>query len=251
MARNIRLFASKDEINALLTSQLQTRERELAERHARESSLMAREALLNERQRLMSEIHDGIGGELVALMHANRHASMPGHELEAALQSVMDELRFVVHSLDPASSTVGAALGTFRGRIEPRLSAAGIKLRWVNRLPEDDSGFGPAAVLQVCRVLQQAVSNALQHAQTASLEIAVESVTDAAGRQLSMRIRDEGHGIPADARQGHGLASMRRRAEQLGGQLRVDSGPGGTTLTLRVPWPQPGVPATEPAAAVS
>lgn len=233
IARGIRMFASMDEINAMLQQKLSIRERELAERHRREAELLRRETLLGERERLMGEIHDGIGGQLVALMHANREASMPPAALTQALQTVLDELRFIVHSLQTENSTIGAALGMFRRRIEPRLDAAGVKLRWLNRLPEDDTGFGPAAVLSVCRVLQEAVSNALQHARSREIEIRVERLD----QQLLLQVRDFGSGLSRGTGPGHGLASMQRRAMQLGGQLQIESDDSGTTVRLMVPWP--------------
>jgi len=79
--------------------------------------------------------------------------------------------------------------------------------------------------------------NAFRHAQGQSIEVEV----DYASWELRLRIRDDGRGIDPDiivaGRPGHiGLASMRERAERVGGQLAIISGPGaGTEIELRVP----------------
>ena len=70
-------------------------------------------------------------------------------------------------------SSTGTALATFRARIEPRLSAAGIELRWSNALPDDLDGLGPREVLQIFRIVQEAVTNVRRHAGASNLWLTV------------------------------------------------------------------------------
>jgi signal transduction histidine kinase len=66
-------------------------------------------------------------------------------------------------------------------------------------------------------------------------------------RRLSLRVADNGTGfIPDSVSDGHGLLSMRRRAEKLGGHLQIDSASDGTIVTLRVPSQETGAVATGP-----
>lgn len=238
LARNVRLFASIHEINTLLRERLSAREAELAEQHAREAELIRRETLVDERSRLMSDIHDGIGGQLVSLIHANRRDALTPAQWNQALTAVLDELRFIIDSLDAMGASLSTALANFRRRIEPRLAAAGIQLRWRNELPADGDGYGAREVLQVCRIVQEAISNVIQHAHASEIRLSVWC--DAATRQLCLDLVDNGRPDPNASRgSGRGLQSMETRAQRLGGQLRTLATPEGFRVELRAPWIAP------------
>ena len=116
IARNIRLFRSMNDFNDLLAGQLSEREGELAVQYARQEELARRETLVGERQRLMRDMHDGIGGQLMGLLFASRRHAIPQAELTESLQLVIDELRLIIDSLDTVGETLGTALATFRAR---------------------------------------------------------------------------------------------------------------------------------------
>lgn len=235
LSRNVRLFRSVNEINAMLKDRLAAREAELAAQHARQEELLRRETLVDERRRLMGEMHDGVGGQLVSLMHANRHRALTHDELDEALTGVTDELRLVIDSLDTVGSSVSTALANYRRRIEPRLKSAGIELTWQNSLDDDIAGFGPREVLHVCRIVQEAVTNALKHAHPSRIELSLGR-TGTSG-DLEIIVRDNGRGFDVESAggNGHGQRSMRERAVALNGTISIDSAAEGTVIVLRVP----------------
>ncbi len=232
IARNIRLFRSMNEFNALLSGQLQAREAELAENYARQGELLRRETLVSERQRLMRDMHDGIGGQLMGLLFASRRQPIPQAELTESLQLVIDELRLIIDSLDTVGETLGTALATFRARIEPKLSAAGMELRWSNNLPETVDGLGAREVLQIFRIVQEAVTNVIKHAHSETIDIDIG--TDDAGA-ITIAIADAGTGIGTAQGGGHGMENMQARAAAIGGSIQVNSSEQGSTVTLIVP----------------
>ena len=95
----------------------------------------------------------------------------------------------------------------------------------------------PVALDEIYCIGREAMVNAFRHAKGRSIEVEV----DYAPWELRLRIRDDGRGIDPNilqsGRPGHiGLAAMRERAERIGGQLDIISGPGaGTEIELRVP----------------
>jgi signal transduction histidine kinase len=89
-------------------------------------------------------------------------------------------------------------------------------------------------------IVQEAVTNAGRHSGAENVWVEV----NAADRALEVRVRDDGSGFGAEkplgaTEPGHiGLASMRERAELMGGELEIDTGPRGSTVIARVPVPE-------------
>ncbi len=236
-ARNIRLFRSINEINAMLSGQLKEREAELADQYAKQEELARRETLVNERQRLMRDMHDGVGGQLMSLLFAARQKALQPDELAQGLQVAIDELRLIIDSLDTVGESLGAALASFRGRIEPRLNAAGIAIEWSNTLPDDLPELPPQTILQIFRIVQEAITNAIKHSGTKAIGVTVGQAEGEA-KPLRIVISDRGTGFdPSVAGGGRGVENMTARAASIGGTLELASGESGTTVTLTVPFP--------------
>ena len=91
----------------------------------------------------------------------------------------------------------------------------------------------PDVETAIYRSAQEALRNALKHADAQTVAIAVAEIED----EVGVRVRDDGQGYDANAlTSGFGLVSIRERVELLDGRLRVTSAPGeGTTLEARVP----------------
>ncbi|MDM0078860.1 hypothetical protein QTH90_30950 [Variovorax sp. J2P1-59] len=209
------------------------------ERFVRDREQAAREqqaAIVEERARLLTDMHDGLGAQLTtALRLAQKRDGDPQvlvHNIEDALQ----DLRFIVDSLDLAGNDLLALLGNLRERLTPRLAALEIQLHWkVEPLPSLD-GLTPQGALAVLRVVQEALNNAVRHACASAITITAAP----AGRHVLIEVADNGSGlaagVPGATVAGRGLAGMRRRADRLGGTLSVGPGiEGGTRISLRLP----------------
>jgi signal transduction histidine kinase len=95
-------------------------------------------------------------------------------------------------------------------------------------------GLPPSLVLQVVRIPQEAMNNALEHAQAGNIWVSVSCTHEG---PLEVQVTDDGVGIDSARAHGTGLDSMQRRAQALGGECtitRYEPGPG-TKVTLRVP----------------
>lgn len=192
-----------------------------------------REALLlEERARIMRDMHDGIGGQLLGLVMRARANRLTGPALVHGLEESLDDLRLMVGSLEQSDGSLATALGAYRARIEPRCEAAGATLVWRIEDVGETPGFGPDRTLQVYRILQEACTNALKHGHPDRIAVTLRRGPDGG---VLLSLEDNGPGFdPAAAPAGRGLANMRHRAARIGAELLIESGPGGTRIVLEM-----------------
>lgn len=235
--------------NDILESRLDQQQKQLQTLFQREKAVERERVLNDERQRLMRDMHDGIGGHLVSLMVQARSGGAKPDALARSLQRVLDDLRLIVDSLDTAGDSLGFALGAFRNRLEPKLKEAGVRLNW-DITPEAAAvELPPDTVLQVLRIVQEVFSNALQHS---GADVITLSLTEAeVGGALRLMVEDNGRGFAeSQIVAGKGLTSMRQRAARIRASLVVEpSTRGGTSVTLSLPRPElvrfPGLEAAD------
>lgn len=231
---------AKDQLGERLReqgSQLQSQHEQLRESERQQ-------ALLLERQRLMQEMHDGLGSSLLSAMVAVEQGRMQQHQVVEVLRECVDDLRLVIDSLEPVGHDLVSLLATMRYRLGKRLQAGGLTLDWdVQDLPPL-AWLEPPDALHVLRLLQEALNNVLKHARATRVRIATRHL----GGKVEIRVEDDGEGFDlATVQKGRGLRSQLKRAQRLGGSVLVDTQPGhGTRLTLRLPVERPAAP--EPAA---
>jgi signal transduction histidine kinase len=213
--------------------------------------VLARE---EERRRLRGDLHDGFGPTLLgsALQLDAARRLVDDRDPIAALiaqvagdlRSCRADLRTLVEGLRPASLDDGLPRAV---RQEVARTAAGQVA--VEVLCPADLGPLPAAVeVAALRIVGEAVANVVRHSGAGNCRVELSSARD-----LEVLVVDDGSGTavasgPAEGRAGGvGLASLRQRAEELGGTFQVTSTPAGTTLRARLPLPGPaGTSARDP-----
>lgn len=213
--------------------------RELGRTHAAlaaTSGLLAESGRLGERLRIARELHDAAGHHLAALTLnlelASRLASEPvARPVEEALgvtRLLFAEVREVVGELRGAAGLdLETALETLvEGIEEPRIQldlAPGLVVE-------------PRAAHVLFRAAQEGVTNALRHAAATTVVLSLAREREG----LRFTVRDDGRGA-ATWQPGNGLAGMRERLAELGGELVVTTSPGhGFTLTAWLPEPGAG-----------
>lgn len=187
--------------------------------------------LLEERSRIMRDMHDGIGGQLLGLILQAR-ARMPSDEpLVSGLEQSLDDLRLVVDSLEQGEGSLTGAMGAFRARIEPRCAAAGVDLDWRIEDVGATPNIGPDKTLQIYRVLLEACTNALKHGQPKRIAVVLRRE----GENIVIALADDGRGFSTEAAStGRGLANMRTRAQRIGAVLAIASDTNGTRISLKL-----------------
>jgi signal transduction histidine kinase len=231
--RFARSLTDAEQFKARLEQRVEDKRAELASQAAQVLALTRHQALADERQRLMADIHDGMGAQLISTLSLVERGNVSPQDLAAALRECIDDLRLAIDSLEPSEQDLLPVLGALRHRLEPRLAAQGISLHWQVADVPKLACLTPQNVLQILRILQEALTNVLKHA--GADRISVETGVEPAAGRVYIRVRDNGRGFAARRPEGHGLANMLRRAKAIGGDLRVSASAPGTTLELLLP----------------
>lgn len=221
-------------LNVELEARVREKASALERSYAELRAVSAAEALAAERERIMRDMHDGVGSQLIAARQLAGQGTLGAGELAALLDECIDDLRLMIDSLEPTDGDLVTVLGNLRYRLTERLARQGLTMRWeVADLPP--TGLVPRDILQVLRIVQEAVANVLKHAGAA--EVVVSAGLSADGVRIMLSIRDNGRGFPTEAppRGGRGLGNMRQRAAAVGGELRMEGGPSGSIVTLILP----------------
>ncbi len=229
---------------------------------ARQAQEAERRARLREKEAMLQDLHDGLGGLATNIrMLAAVGQRAPAHAAPQTLGTIaeladesLSEIRSFMYSLDESEAdwpALAADLRAFgRKLVEPHGPVFDFEAELAPGAPPPDSLLR----LNLARICKEALHNAVKHARAAHIGVQLQVQPD----RLCLRVHDDGVGLPpalreagAAAGRSRGLANLRRRAAQLGGTLHFDAGPG-TTLRLELPLPvkspAPGI-APDPLAA--
>ncbi len=236
LRRFVAALRDQETLSASLETRVRERESELEANYARLREVEGAHLLAEERARIMRDMHDGVGGVLVSTLAMVEMGQTGREGIQEALRDAIHDLRLMIDSLDPTEGDLLAVLGMFRARLEPRLISAGLRFEWrvqdVPALPD----LGPRQVLQILRILQEAVQNVLKHAQARTVFVATGTThSQTIGKSLYIEIRDDGQGFSNTTNSGRGLANMRDRARAIGGECEVRSDSTGTSVRLHIP----------------
>ena len=206
---------------------------------ARERLVVAGE---EERRRIRRNLHDELAPTLAAAgLTAATAADLLGRDDESAAQvlqrlqrglsAAVSDVRRLVDELRPVLLDEHGLVGAIHERAEALRSEVGIAVEVAAPLPDL-----PAAVeVAAYRIYQEALMNVLKHSSATTVAVRLGVV----GGELHMELTDDGIGVmPGTTRRdaGVGLASMRERAEELGGSCVVAGAPnGGTRVAVRLP----------------
>jgi two-component system NarL family sensor kinase len=203
---------------------------------SREQLVTARE---EERSRLSRELHDNVGPTLAGIrlqLEAARNAlpaDFTGAELMdravTGIQGALATLRRVVHDLRPPELD---ALGLSGALKELAIFLSGPTLRVDTTLPVDVSALSKSVEVAAYRIVAEALTNVVRHAQATRAEITLSL----AANQLVVVVSDDGIGVQPDT-DGHGMGMrfMAQRAREIAGTFTYESTATGTAIRAELP----------------
>ncbi|MEP3279030.1 MAG: ATP-binding protein [Stappiaceae bacterium] len=232
-----RLVLSMNRVDTLvgtLEDRIEEKETELRQTYEQRQLLERRQALNEERQRIMKDVHDGLGGQLISIIAMATNEESERGKIEGSARAALEDLRTMINSLGVEDDITGV-LGTFRERTEQQLSSQDIELDWQMIDIPPIEGLTPSAALNILRIMQEATTNAAKHSGASRITIRF-SLTPHPDQMLKIEIEDNGGGLNnAEAGGGQGLKNMSERAKSIRGVLKVSSSPTGTCVCLAIP----------------
>ena len=249
--RFVRSLNAVESANRTLEARVKQREEEVAQSYQRIAVLQREQAATDERQRIMRDLHDGLGSQLFTSLSKAERGGMHSADMADSLRGAIDQMRVAIEALASEEQDVQAAFGNFRFRWDARLREAGLAPHWDITIPEaapDGSPpLAPHDTLQLLHIIQEALTNVLKHAQATQVTVRVAlGETD-----LTVEVEDNGQAAatpaPAGSEEGHppsggrGRLNMRNRAQRLGGQVQWQSSAQGTRVHLWAPRRAPGL----------
>lgn len=230
MMRQFQLAMRSDEqYRRSLEQEVERQRAELQAQHERERARAQQSAVMAERQRIVRDMHDGLGAQLAGMLAVVRSDQAVAQELEADIASAIAHLRSTIDNLSTSETDLSTVLAQFRFHHEQRLQRAGLQLVWnVELLPVPE--WPSAALWELQQMLREVFANILKHAKAST--ITVRSLCQ--GERCTISITDDGLGFdPGAVKTGRGMQHLRDRATQIGLHFELDTAPGQGT---RISW---------------
>ncbi len=185
------------------------------------------ETLINERKRLLREVHDTLAytlTNLVMMVEAAKFLVNSGDKklvehlktIHSQASDGLNEVHRALQALQPIQLIKVSGLHAIQQLVTTFAKATQIEIDLdLGNAPLD---FGDEADLVAYRFVQEGITNALRHGQATTISISISMVE----KVLHILIKDNGIGAD-DPKEGYGLAGMRERIERLGGKLEISS----------------------------
>jgi len=225
-------LALADRINELRSAREQALESAMAERLRAEK----------QREAMVRELHDGIGGIAtnISILAEKARLHIKSQEIDEDLKAISTlarqgrkEIGSFMDCLDEGEQPLGAFIAELRYLGNQILQPNHIEfiLRW--EIYDEKITLGPFVRLNLQKIFGEALTNVVKHANASKVEAAVRVTKDG----LCLEIRDNGKGfstLQTSKLLGRGISNMKKRARSLGGTLKIN-GADGIYIELEIP----------------
>ncbi len=233
---------TRDEISDLARSFDHMRDRLQAYRIQIEERLAQEQRHLLEKEKLMMDLHDGIGGITtnISILSSLARQSTDLEHIKKTLATItrlsnegVSEIRSFMQSLDSRELT-WRALG-----VEIKKQGSAIVephcISFTAEMTMDCPAEQPGSLLwlNLFRIYKESLTNVIKHSQATSVTVLLNVTVN----NLRLTVQDNGLGLEKTSNPGRGLPNMEKRAREVGGVLSVSGSGKGTQVNLNIPLP--------------
>lgn len=251
--KNVQLFGSLGLalllglVGYLLYSQQKLKNQQLKQEGKLKSALAqidTQNQLQEQRMLISRDLHDNIGAQLTFIISAIENLKLFDPIKETLSHRYDSIANFTKQTITELRDTIWAmnsgqiSWEQLNQRISDYIQQAGISTMGIHfnfeveKNTESNQKLTSSEGIQIYRIIQEAIQNALKYAYPSEINVSVNKIEN----QVQVSVRDNGSGFDeATIKHGNGLYNMRKRAEELKGELDIKSSAGrGTTVTLKL-----------------
>ena len=203
--------------------ELESRRQELSMHYQRQAALEAMAARNRERQRLIQDLHDGMGLQLNSLLGMVEKGAVNPIEVKNEVRHSIEQLRTLVDGSEAFDGSLLELLGHIRHRIETRLRRQQMSLDWHSEVEAGPAQVDAVAAVNLQYILFELCTNAIKHSGAARVSVCSRAIDDPqCGSSLEIEFVDNGH-ASSEATLGDGLGrrSVERRVKELRGYCEL------------------------------
>jgi two-component system NarL family sensor kinase len=202
----------------------------------RQSKKILLEGQEKERARIARDLHDGLGAMLTTMKLRLGHElnETTKEELTALLDDAISEARNLSRNLMPAVLMDFGLFDALAQLAQSTQKNAGITVNYIFESEHQKSRLKKSRQVYVYRIAQEAINNALKHADCTEIQLSITEFDD----QLNVYIKDNGKGLAdgsVSESQGLGFKNIKERTELLNGELILESDNRGTIVEVNIP----------------
>jgi signal transduction histidine kinase len=194
------------------------------------------ESIYKERERISRDLHDHLGAYAAAIksniVQAEKETdenNTPFLQLKENAEGMVSSLRETIWALQHEHIGIMAFGDRFKNNVNRLITNyPGVTIDFTENIQRDIT-LSPSESIQLVRIMQEAITNALKHADGSKINIHIESAD-----YLNITISDNGKGFDDIAdMNGYGIRNMKERAKEIGYELTIQSSSSGSTLSIK------------------
>jgi signal transduction histidine kinase len=247
--RFLRLLSREKTLRSEVAEELRVKKDDLEKELLEKETMLSESAHHTERQRLLQDLHDGMGLQLNGLMGLVEHGSLDRGELTSEVRTTLEQLRVMMDGTESFDGTLAELFGHVRYRVETRLLRHAVELDWYCQLFNiTETKVNPISALNLQRVMFELCTNIIKHAKASRVNVDIQVLNNYSDMADELRIVvvDDGVGMQASSSlnsakasvisSGTGTLSVKRRVAELNARYELlQSASRGLQHVLHVP----------------
>ena len=219
--------------NDVLKASLERQNEELLVEFERSAMLLREATAAHEKARLTSELHDGVLTYLAMMTVLTESGSASSlQDINKLSRYASNEIRVILEARPSDQNSMTIALGALRRQMIDPLRHLGVEVEWSTEALLDYGTINPKALMNVIRIIQEAIHNAVFRSKCTSINLLAERHN---GDYFVSIVNKGGRRFSEEDRKGLGIVNMTDRASTMGGRFVITPNETGATVTLHLP----------------